>query len=204
MNAAASGAASGIKLIPAVSDAGGPEPRPYAYDLKPDEESRFRTKMLALAALEINAHANLAGSETAATPAPRTTRRKAKPPEPAFEDVQLRIFDLSSSNEPVLVLTAKASMPRPKVQDANPPSSYLLTLVAREDIYGDLHKALANVTDTQHLDVLPRLELIDAVDVDGDGRGELLFRQVSDTGSGYVVYRVIGNRLWPLYQSPIG
>jgi hypothetical protein len=80
----------------------------------------------------------------------------------------------------------------------------MVTLVAREDVNGDLHKSLANLTDAQHLDVLPRLELIDAVDVDGDGRGELLFRQVSDAGSAFVVYRVIGDRLYPLFQGTLG
>jgi len=49
--------------------------------------------------------------------------------------------------------------------------------------------------------MLPRYEFIDAVDADGDGRGELLFRQVWDSGSGFAVYRVIGDRLWPLYES---
>jgi len=44
------------------------------------------------------------------------------------------------------------------------------------------------------------VELIDAVDADGDGRGELLFRQISDAGTAYVVYRVIGDQLWPLFQ----
>ncbi len=71
---------------------------------------------------------------------------------------------------------------------------YILTLVARDDIYGDLHKAFVNITDTQHMDVLPRMELIDAVDADGDGRGELLFRQISDAGKAFVVYRVIGDQ----------
>jgi hypothetical protein len=56
------------------------------------------------------------------------------------------------------------------------------------------------VTDTSHLDVIPQMELIDAVDVDGDGRGELLFRQVSDAGTAFVVYRVIGNQLYALFQ----
>ena len=60
------------------------------------------------------------------------------------------------------------------------------------------------MTDTEHLDVIPRLELIDAVDVDGDGRGELLFREVSDAGSAFVVYRVIGDHLYPLFQGAPG
>jgi hypothetical protein len=44
------------------------------------------------------------------------------------------------------------------------------------------------------------MELIDAVDADGDGRGELLFRQTSDAGSAYAIYRVTADRLWSLYE----
>jgi hypothetical protein len=77
---------------------------------------------------------------------------------------------------------------------------YFVTIVAREDIYGDLHKVAAKITDTQHTDALPRYELIDAVDVDGDGRAELMFRQISDAGKAYAIYRVIGDTLWPLYE----
>jgi len=192
-----------IRGIPAISDAAGPDPRPYAYSLKPDEEQTLRKKMLALAADEVRAWA-AQPEATGAQPAPSASRtaKKAKPPQPAFEDVQLHAFDLSNSNEPVLVLTAKARMPaRP---NAASDLQYIITLVARDDIYGDLHKAFASVTDTRHFDVLSRLELIDAVDADGDGRGELLFRQVSDAGSAFVLYRVIGDRLWPLFQGTPG
>ncbi len=49
------------------------------------------------------------------------------------------------------------------------------------------------------------MELIDAVDADGDGRGELLFRQNSEAGKAFVLYRVIGDTLYPLYQgTPTG
>ena len=163
----------------------------------------MRKKILALAADEVRAWA--AQPEVGRPqPAPRASRpgSKAKPPQPVFEDVQLHAFDLSNSNEPVLVLTAKARMPaRP---NAASDLQYIITLVARDDIYGDLHKAFASVTDSGHFDVLSRLELIDAVDADGDGRGELLFRQVSDAGSAFVLYRVIGDRLWPLFQGTPG
>ena len=129
----------------------------------------------------------------------------AKSPQPAFDDVQLKIFDLSSTNEPILVLTATAHMPpSPKSESSAPADTqYFVTLVARNDIYNDLHKAFSNVTDNHHLDAIPRMELVDAVDADGDGRGELLFRKVSDTGSAYNVYRQIGDQLWPLFEGTL-
>ncbi len=202
-SATPSAAAEPVQLIPAISDATGPEPRPYAYSLKLDEEQKLRKKILALAADEVRAWA--AQPESAGSkPAARTSRpaSKTKPPEPSFEDVQLHAFDLSNSNEPIVVLTAKARLPvRPNTTSD---LQYIITLVARDDMYGDVHKVFTSVTDTNHFDVLSRFELIDAVDADGDGRGELLFRQVSDSGSAFVLYRVIGDRLWPLFQGTPG
>jgi hypothetical protein len=200
-----------IQMIPAISDARGPEARPYSYILKADEEQHLRQKILALAAVEVRARdEKLAAATTGVTqpvaqPAkPAGKNKTAKPPQAGlpdvqFEDVQLRVFDLFSNNQPQLIVMAKAHVPQLK-ESAVPERQYLVTVVAHEDIYGDLHKALANVTDTQHLDVIPRLDLIDAVDADGDGRGELLFRQVSDAGTAYVIYRVIGDQLWALFQ----
>ena len=202
-------ASGSVQLIPAISDAGGPEPRPYAYGMKPEEEQKFRTKMLAFAADEVRARATQLAAGTVGASAPargsphQGKRTAAKLPQPGFDDVQLRVFDLSNSNEPVLVLTAKARMPQ-RPNAAGPGLEYYVTLVVRSDIYGELHKAFADVTDNQHLDLLPRFELIDAVDIDGDGRGELLFRQSSDAGTAFVVYRVIGDQVWPLFQGTPG
>jgi hypothetical protein len=216
-----------VQLIPAISDSSGADPHSYAYSLNPEEEQQFRKKMLAMAADEVRARAAQHASPSPAASAPvhaSSPRGKAaavKPVQPDFEDVQLRVFDLGNVNEPELVLTAKAHMPQPSrgkdstsldLQSKDLQGKYLqgkdvqymITLVAREDVNGEFHKALANVTDAQHLDVIPQLELIDAVDVDGDGRGELLFRQVSDTGSAFVVYRVIGDRLYALFQGTLG
>ena len=210
-SAVASGpsSASQVQLIPAISDSGGADPRSYIYSLQPEEEQQLRKKMLAMAADEVRARAAQLASPGAAASQPvhaSSPRGPVKPAQPIFEDVQLRVFDLASVNEPELVLTAKARMPQPshEKQGAGPDLQYLITLVAREDVNGEFHKALANLTDAQHLDVIPQLELIDAVDVDGDGRGELLFRQVSDAGSAFVVYRVIGDRLYALFQGAPG
>jgi hypothetical protein len=205
--AAASAAAGAVQITPAISDADGPEPRPYAYNLKPEEEQQFRKKMLALAADEIRARGKVLASETLESSSsdrgsPRQGKAVPAVKPPTFEDMQLHIFDLSNSNEPVLVLTTKARMPQQPSTSVD--MEYYVTLVARQDLYGELHKAFSNVTDTQHLDVLPRMELIDAVDADGDGRGELLFRQISDAGRAFVVYRVIGDQLWPLFQGTPG
>jgi hypothetical protein len=202
-SASGSSAAGSMQLIPAISDADGPDPRPYAFSLKPDEEQKLRKKILAMAGDEVRARAaQLAGEPQPATH-PSASGTKGKPLQPNFEAVQFRAFDLSNSNEPVLVVTAKARMPaRPNAAGAD--LQYIITLVTRDDMYGELHKVFSSITDTQHFDVLARMELIDAVDADGDGRGELLFRQVSDAGSAFILYRVIGDRLWPLFQGTPG
>lgn len=198
-----------IQLIPAVSDADGPDPRPYTYEMKSDEEQSFLKKMLAMASDEVRARAAHLAAESEPEPEPvakpagkATARPRAKTaktthsgPAPELQNVQLKVFDLTNSNEPVLVLTATGTIPKSKVN-----LQYSIALVAREDIYGDLHKVFAQTTDNQHLDVLPKYEFIDAVDADGDGRGELLFRTTSDGGPAYSIYAVIGDRLWPLFE----
>ncbi len=195
------------QLIPAISDAGGPDPRPYAYDIKPDEDQKFRKKMLGIATEAVQARAKqFAPAPPPAKPAvhPSTSSRKApKGPQPNFDDVQFRAFDLWNTNEPVFVLSAKAQMPRATAQNNEADTAdltYFITLVAKADIYGDLRILKSSVTDDRHLDETPRLELIDAVDADGDGRGEFLFREVSATGNTWGVYRAGADQLFPLFQ----
>jgi hypothetical protein len=193
-----------VIVIPAISDAGGPDPRPYTYDVKPAEEASYRSKMLDLAATQLHAQASAATKEAAATrkkaSSDKSTGKSAdKLPKPAFDDVSLRIFDLSSSNEPVLVLSAKTRRPAAGANGSlEEPKE--ITLIARTNLEGELHKLFFSQTDSRHLDVFPRMELIDAVDADGDGRGELLFRRTFDGGSAYAIYRVTADRLWPLFE----
>jgi hypothetical protein len=196
------------QLIPAISDADGPEPNSYIYDLKPDEELALRNKMQVLAADEIRARLKQLSSGRVATPEPSHTSKSrstgTKAAQPNFTDVRFSVFDLSSSNEPVMVFSASAQMPARTNQEPSAELQYFVTLVARRDINGDLHKAFSKVTDTQHLDVGPKFELIDAVDIDGDGRAELLFRKVYDASTAFVVYRVIGDQLYALFDGTPG
>jgi len=190
------------ETIPAISDANGPEPRPYSYDVKPAEEEKYRKGMLALASDALLSRSKeMMPTVPGAKPAPRTSARRAvKPERPAFDDVQFRAFDLWNTNEPVFVLSATAHLPQSAADSANPPPAYYVTVVAKNNIYDELRKLYAGVTDAHHLDQTPRFELIDAVDADGDGRGELLFRRISDAGSSWGVYRAGADQLFPLFE----
>jgi len=190
-------------FIPAISDAGGPDPRPYAYDMKPAEEASFRSKMLALAATQLLSPASTATKEVAPTQKTASAHKfSGKPagklPKPDFDDVRFRIFDLSNSNQPVLVLSARTRPAAGASESIQEPKE--MTLIARTDLEGELKKLFFSQTDSRHLDLSPRMELIDAVDADGDGRGELLFRRTSDGGSAYAIYRVTSDHLWPLFE----
>ena len=63
-----------------------------------------------------------------------------------------------------------------------------------------MRKVFAQVTDASRLDATPRLQLIDAVDAEGNGRAELLFKQISDAGHSYVIFQVGRDRLFELFQ----
>jgi hypothetical protein len=200
------GALAQVTTFTAISDAGGPDSRSYIYDVKPDEEAVYRNKMLDLAAAQFRAHSKAAA---VATPSARKTsgtkaagKPAAKLPKPDFDDVTLHIFDLSNSNEPVLVLSAKAR-PSASAAGENASEPKEIMLIARTNLEGEMQKLFFSQTDSRHLDETPRMELIDAIDADGDGRGELLFRRSSGTGSAYAIYRVTRDRLWPLYEGTL-
>ena len=101
----------------------------------------------------------------------------------------MRAFDLDFSSSPTVVLTARLPVAPAKGQ-RDTRFTYFVSVVARVDINDQAQKIFVSVTDTSHLDAIPRMELIDAVDADANGRGDLLFRQYSDIGISYGLYRV--------------
>jgi hypothetical protein len=204
-DAAKAAAAASVQTFPAISDAAGPDPRPYSYDLKPAEEAIYRNKMLELVGEQISPKAAAAQSKAASSAAAKssahkkatTAPAKSGPYKPELEDLKIRVFDLSNSNEPVLVLSGHTPVPAANAAGSQLPQE--ITLVARTNLEGELQKLFFQQTDSRHLDIRPRMELIDAVDADGDGRGELLFRRTFDSGSTYAIYRVSADQLWPLW-----
>jgi hypothetical protein len=199
-----------VKIIPAISDAAGPAPHSYAYEwVKGDEEDR-RKQITEYAKQQVRAYvAALERNRIPAKPAPKpahpATAHHAAQPEAILENVQMVAYDLWNSNQPIIVFSAEAHMPSPPAgaahSEVDSEPQYSVMLVAYPDIYNNLHRLYVGVTDKMHLDVTPQLELIDAVDADGDGRGELLFRQTSDQGTGWAIYRATGDKLWKMYDS---
>jgi hypothetical protein len=128
-----------------------------------------------------------------------------KTKDPILENEQMKTFDVWTTNQPVIVYSAEAHMPPPAAgsphSDVDAELRYSILLVVYPDIYNNLHKIYAGVTDKYHLDLTPRLELIDALDADGDGRGELLFREITDGGTGWVIYRPTADKLWKMFDS---
>lgn len=194
-----------VQLIPAISDAAGPIPHSYAFEWIPGEEQDRRKQMIDLAKDQVRSYVaaksknNIASTATHAATAKRVLA--PKPPEPELENIQMVAYDLWNSNQPVLILSARAHIPPSAGAASESDPEYSILLVAYPDIYHNLHKQFVAVTDKYHLDMTPRLELIDAVDADGDGVGDLLFRQTSDVGTGWVLYRVTADKLYKLFDS---
>ena len=193
-----------VKLIPAISDAGGPTPHSYTFEWLKGEEGDRQKQMLQLAKVQLHAYLATLKRETIAPKSAHSaaSHRASKSAEPIFENVKMVAYDLWNANIPIIVFSATAHMPPSAAHsEIEPNQQYSILLVAYPDIYQNLHKLYSGVTDRFHLDVTPRLDLIDAVDADGDGQGELLFRETSDSGTGWIIYRATADKLWKMYDS---
>lgn len=185
------------EVLPAISDADGPEPRSYAYPWGPDEQQKLTKEVSDIAIREVTQYAR-------STPALRFA------PAASSDQVATRAFDLQFDNNPEVVFTARvpavappaAHVQRGKPEQPPPGFFFYVTVVGRTDLYGQMRKLFSSVTDSAHLDVFPRLELVDAVDAEGTGRGDLLFRSYSGSDTpGYQLYHVGPDSLRKLFDS---
>src|SRR5262249_4735344 len=117
----------------------------------------------------------------------------------AINEYDARSFDLDYSSSPTIVLSTKLPVTATKGA-ASPDLTYFATIVAKIDINGQAQKIFPAVTDSRPLDAYPRMELIDAVDADANGRGDLLFREYSDIGVKYTLYRVTPYQLEQIFE----
>ena len=187
------------EVLAAISDAGGPDPHSYAYPWTPDEQQKLTKAVSDIALAEVARYAK-------GIPALRHS------PAAAFDQTAIRVFDVDSNNNPEVVLTARVpatAAPAPARRAAKPASAapaffFYVTVVGQPDLYGQMRKLFSSVTDSAHLDAFPRLELIDAVDAEGTGRGNLLFRAWSDDTASYQLYHVGPDSLRKLFDSSGG
>jgi hypothetical protein len=165
---------SGTKTFVAVSDNDSTDMRSFAFKWKAGEEQQMEVKMRKLALAQLpreNAQLN-AGS---------------------LQNVVMRSFDLDLSNDAVVVFSAEIPGSYLAQGGKDTPGKFIsryVTVIARVDFEGVPQKLASSVTDSSRLDVAPRLELIDAVDVDGDGLAELLFREYGYEEKSFIIYGV--------------
>lgn len=170
------------EVYPAISDTKTDEVRNYRFDWRPDEKERMQSQAEAIASAALKKYSE---ARAHLTPGP-------------LEDVQVQAFNLDFSNIPYVVLTASAQAAS---NAPNPDFRFHVMIVARQSPTQELRQVLAAVTDTTRLDVFPELQLVDAVDADGDGRAELLFADITDQGRAYRLYRMIGDNATELFTS---
>ena len=161
---------------PAISDAGKYETRSLLYAMNAAEREGKTEQMRSLAVEEARKFI-----------AKRNT--PSLPQNASITDYDLRAFDLDYSNSPTFVFAGTVPVPAAKAF-RGAQFNYYVTLVAREDINGTPIVIFTSVTDSNHLDAFSRMEIIDAIDADANGRGDLLFREYSDVGISYSLYRV--------------
>jgi hypothetical protein len=163
--------------VVAISDADvSGNPNDYRFRASGEERAELLEKMQVLAQKELDA------ALKRPTPVAKAKAKSAKSSAaPVWEDVRFDMFDLDSNNAAELVFTGK------QVVDG---AAQYMTLVARTDINNNPRRLFTRITTDAKMDLLPRLELVDAVDLNRRGAAELLFREVHPDGSDFIVYQV--------------
>jgi hypothetical protein len=170
------------EALVAVSDEQTQEARPYLFPWTREEEERL--------------------TEEVKTMAEAAVAHEAGGAKPALDQVRVRAFDLNTDNLAEIVLSARATVAKasPKGRKAVT-TFYYVTVVARMTASGDLRKLFSSVTVSAWLGSVPRMELVDAVDADGDTYGELLFALIGESSRAFVIYRVGRDELFKLIET---
>jgi hypothetical protein len=171
----------------AVSDAADRPEHPWNYIwANPDDEDKMKSVMEDQARIAL-------GLEAAPAPKPKTATGKtaaahksakpaAVPPAPLLVE-QFRVFELAYGSGATMVLSAHTMTTGEQEK--------FVTLIGQPDLYGGVVVLMKNVTDAAHLDLTPRMRLVDAVDAEADNRGELLFELRGATQRQFTLYRVL-------------
>jgi hypothetical protein len=185
------GVPTGLQQMIAVSDASDREAHPFVY-LWADQgdAAKMKEQMEIAAGNAIAAAAPPAKStpksrtHTAATTTPRrkTSTTPPTPPKPVFTNEQFKAYELTFSGGATLVFSGET-------QDHAGKTKYV-TLIAQPDFNGVPKVLFKTVTDDDHLDVTPKMRLVDAVDAKASNRGDLVFELRTNRDREFVIYRI--------------
>jgi hypothetical protein len=186
------GVPTGLQQMIAVSDAGEGEGHPFVYLWNDSADSDKMKEQMEIAAANVIA---AAAPPAKAAPKPHTAttaaqRRKAAaaaaPPKPVFTNERFKAYELTYSGGATLVFTGETTDKAGKVK--------YVTVIAQPDFNGVPKVLFKSVTDDDHLDVTPRMRLVDAVDAKADNRGDLVFELRSHRDREFVIYRISGGQ----------
>jgi hypothetical protein len=124
------------------------------------------------------------------------------PPADPLADANLHAFQLSYGGPVTLVYSAHTSPEGPQRR--------YVTVIAQLDFYGKPRKLFAQTTRGDMLDQTPALHLIDAVDVKGDHRAELLFDELTSDGNAaprdrqFALYSVVNGQADEVFATKPG
>jgi hypothetical protein len=196
-----------LQQMAAISDSVSREEHPYAYPWPdPSEAPKMQAAVEQLAIKAVLTEgippadrigpAPTTPTTTTKTPV-RTTGPKStvkvrvlpKPPAVVLSEKDFRAYELAYNGGATLVLTAKAIV---GPNNAGVTQEKYVTIIAQPDFNGDPQMRLESVTDAKHLDITPRMKLIDAVDTDGDNRAELIFELMHTSDRQFAIYKIKG------------
>jgi hypothetical protein len=123
-------------------------------------------------------------AHAATTAAQRRKATTTAPPTPkfVFTNERFKAYELNYSGGATLVFSGETQDHAGKVK--------YVTLIAQPDFNGVPQVLFKSVTDDDHLDVTPKMRLVDAVDARANNRGDLVFELRSSRDREFVIYRI--------------
>ena len=189
--------------VASVSDANVDPPTTFRYKMTTDEKDDLQAKMDLLAQNEVDnylksigrARPDAAVAVPAKSKAPlrktaKTVKPKEEPPRKSlFAESQFEVMDLDHRNDATLIFSGRERI-EPKDSPSAAPQDVYVLYVAHVDYQGNPRGIFRSVTVNDRLDVTPKLELIDAIDAQGNSLGQLLFRRVTGDGAEFAIFKV--------------
>jgi hypothetical protein len=163
------------------------EDHPFAFQwANPEDEHKMQASLEKIARDAFAAQHAPVPISTTPKSRPATTKTAKAPAPTGLVVDDFRSFEISYSGGSTLVFTAHTL-------DEGTAMKYI-TIIAQPDFYGAPRVLLKQVTDGAHLDVTPRMRLIDAADTNGDHKAEFIFELRGKGERQFAIYNIAGGR----------